>query len=29
MEAAPMTKIGEEKPTTTIAEESKEPLAKL
>jgi hypothetical protein len=29
MEAAPMTKIGEEKPPTTIAEESKEPLAKL
>ena len=29
MEAAPMTKIGEEKPSNTIAEESKEPLAKL
>ena len=29
MEAAPMTKIGEEKTPTTIAEESKEPLAKL
>ena len=33
MEAAPMTKIGEDQPTVTfaatIAEESKEPLAKL
>ena len=29
MEAAPMTKIGEEKPLATIAEESKEPLSKL